>query len=919
MPKATEGIVNFLRAKRDKRAHEGPDLIDRFLKYGCDMEVQVNVAAGKGEPVQGKRSTFSDGIDQWFNFRIPKNADSEPEFHDFELRFPLDLHCEGIGSTGWDWKARRSRWVGFDFDSIVGHAAGVGVTVDELDKVREKAKNLPYVEVRNSTGGAGLHLYVIFDDHEAFNTKNHTEHAALARAVLGVMSLDAGFDFKDQIDACGGNMWLWHRKSTGTVGLKLIKEATVFKAEQLPNNWEINIPVIKGTRRKVRLSREDAPETEEDIYNELASAHRQVKLDEKHNAMIAEIKRLGFRCDWISDHHCIQTHTMGFKKLYERKDEFGIQGVFDTNSKGTDPMTANCFAFPLDNGGWKIYRFGVGGRITEAPTWEQDSLGRMTCWFNVRPNLDMAARAKGGKKMDRGGYEFDSLEKAVEVAKMLKPNFELEIEEHMKKRTAVVRRSKDGQVAIEIPKTGNGEAPPKGDWNSSDKKSAWTQVFDIVAQPEKLEVSDYDNLIRCLETSDGQTAGWATKKADGEWTRKPSGEIKMILQDMGHPKPEAEQIMGRYARNPWKLVTLPFQPEYPRGRCWNLDAPQYRFQPAPRMDSSNGAEGGEDSRHPHWDMILDHVGGDLTMYIKELDWAAAYGIRTGADYLRANYASILREPYEPTPYLFLFGPENSGKSIYHEAFELLVTSGVVKADRSLTSQSDFNGEMAGAIMCVVEEKDISKTPGAYAKIKDAVTSRRLSIRRMRMDSYMIDNMTHWVQCANFQDACPVFEGDTRITMIYVPPLPPGREIPKSVLLARLKEEAPHFMRTLMDMPLPPLTGRLRIPVISTQYKKQSERLNRTALENFIRENLHEAPGQLILFSDFYTRFVEQLAIDEKGAWSRVKVSRSLPLKFQSGQGTGNKTYIINASWEPVQPDPNAKPYYISNDRIKRVE
>jgi hypothetical protein len=128
MPKVTEAVENFLRAKVAKGEHKGPDLIERFLKYGCNMEVQVNVACGSGEPVQGKRSTYTDGIDQWFNFRIPKSAYDDPFFNDFELRFPLDLHCEGIGSTGWDWEARRSRWVGFDFDSIVGHAEGVGVS-----------------------------------------------------------------------------------------------------------------------------------------------------------------------------------------------------------------------------------------------------------------------------------------------------------------------------------------------------------------------------------------------------------------------------------------------------------------------------------------------------------------------------------------------------------------------------------------------------------------------------------------------------------------------------------------------------------------------------------------------------------------------------------------------------------------------
>ena len=42
--------------------------------------------------------------------------------------------------TGWDWQARRSRWVAFDFDSLTGHAKGVGISDEELEKVRQAAE-----------------------------------------------------------------------------------------------------------------------------------------------------------------------------------------------------------------------------------------------------------------------------------------------------------------------------------------------------------------------------------------------------------------------------------------------------------------------------------------------------------------------------------------------------------------------------------------------------------------------------------------------------------------------------------------------------------------------------------------------------------------------------------------------------------
>src|SRR5262245_48176780 len=125
MATAINSVLNFLSAR--KGSHNGPDLIERFLLHGCNMETQVNVNQGEGERVTGAKSTFTsqDGTERWFSYRIPRHADSHPEFSDYELGFALDEHCDGIGSTGWDWKNQVSRWCGFDFDAIVGHAAGV--------------------------------------------------------------------------------------------------------------------------------------------------------------------------------------------------------------------------------------------------------------------------------------------------------------------------------------------------------------------------------------------------------------------------------------------------------------------------------------------------------------------------------------------------------------------------------------------------------------------------------------------------------------------------------------------------------------------------------------------------------------------------------------------------------------------------
>jgi len=318
--KLTEAFRNFLQARKTAA---NADLVDVWTPA---METQLNVAPGKGEPVAGKRSTWSDGINSWFNIRIPKNAATDPSFEDYVLTFPLEEHAEWIGCTGWDWQARCSRWVGFDFDAITGHAKGIGISDEALQQVKDAACALPYVEVRKSTGGGGIHLYVRFD---GVPTANHTEHAALARCVLGMMASDTGFDFASQIDACGGVMWIWHRKMTAAnQGLSIIKPATkVLTTADLPANWRDHIEVVTRRRTKIRIN--EIAEENLDPFEALASSRRIVPLDKSHKAQIEALMQSGYTTLWIADHHLLQTHTCALQSLMEatKAKEFKLTGL----------------------------------------------------------------------------------------------------------------------------------------------------------------------------------------------------------------------------------------------------------------------------------------------------------------------------------------------------------------------------------------------------------------------------------------------------------------------------------------------------------------------------------------------------------------------------------------------------------------
>jgi hypothetical protein len=884
MPKVSEAIGSFLHARATPA---NQDLVDR---WNIGMEVQVNVSAGNGELVAGKKGTYSDGVNEWHSIRIPKKAMSDPEFTDYELRWPLDLHAEGIGMTGWDWQERKSRWVAFDVDSIIGHAAGVGISDENLEKVKQVAGSLPYVEVRKSTGGGGLHLYVYLD---GIPTANHTEHAALARAILGMLSSETGFDFSSQIDACGQIMWVWHKKMTaGNSGLSVIKPAEkILTINDLPSNWRDHIEVVTRRRAKLKVSgvSEDGP------FEALSSGRRMVPLDAKHKEVIDELTRSGFSTVWIPDYHLLQTHTKALEGL---KESLKIKGIFKTNSPGRHPETCNCFCFPLDEGAWRVYRFSPG--TTEAETWQQDGNGWTTCYFNRTPDLDTVARVTGGVEApDNGGYVFSTAEDAAKAIELLGQPVEIPAE--LKGRVTNLKVQKDGRISINVKKEKGEAAAPQGWVNGRGKIQKLLNLrAEVKAQIADESYGTHDKIIRTLITPLNKAAGWVLNTEAGDWSDRPKDDIRSALVSQGMSKTDAEVVLGGACLNPWRLVVQPFQPEYPGGRQWNREAAQFRYQPS-------------EGEHPHWDMILQHCFGDLDNGVRNHPWCQKHNVKSGAEYGLLWVANLFRFPFKPLPYLFLYGGENCGKSTLHESLQFLMTKGITCANNSLTNQSNFNGELAGAILAYVAELDISKYPGALNKIKEWVVSPMLPIRQMRTDTYMMPNTLHFIQTANSADFCPIFPGDTRITMICVSPLG-DKEIGRDKFHEFLTAEAPHYLYTLLNIPLPEPEGRLRIPVIDTGNKARVQDNRRPLLEQFIAEHCHAIPGGKVRFKDLYENFIEWIGHEERTKWTKRRVLQEL--KLPHGVHAENMKWVGNISWDD-SPVEDSRPWVAENGRLRQ--
>jgi phage/plasmid-associated DNA primase len=232
--------------------------------------------------------------------------------------------------------------------------------------------------------------------------------------------------------------------------------------------------------------------------------------------------------------------------------------------------------------------------------------------------------------------------------------------------------------------------------------------------------------------------------------------------------------------------------------------------------------------------VLNHCGQDLDGAVRESEWCKLHHIKSGADYLLYWTAFLLRDPFQPLPYLFLYGNQNSGKSILHQAIGLMVTCGVASADRALKSSNDFNGELANCVLAYIEETDLSTNDGkSHNRIKDWTTNDELWIRRMRTDAYKHRNTLHFIQSGNKLKNIFLEANDTRVVVMFVQDFEPDEEIPKNTLIAKLREEAPHFMRTVMDLTLPSAYSRLGLPPLRKRNKDRAEEINGTPLETFI--------------------------------------------------------------------------------------
>jgi hypothetical protein len=757
------------------------DLIGR---YGPSMEGQLLVKQGEGEPVGGSGALYTDGVRCWWSVHIPKDSDTEPWFDDYALTYPLDDYASDFGMSGWDWEHLVSLWVGFDLDDLT-HACGL--TPEQLEEVRAALEALPYVELRRSTQGKGIHVYVHVDHIPCVN---HVVHAILAKAILAKISADTGRDFSADVDAFGAILFCWStRASEAKRSYELLKASTQVLTEADLPGWRATV-----LPPRIRTASVSGDEESSDEFDELCSAFPAVTKDAEHTRILEEYVSRGWPLAWVADKRCYRVHTAGLAEVH---DALELKGIFKTVSLGNDKTRPNAYAFLRPNGAFFVMRFQTP---TEESCWSINNKKKPYIVYNATPDLRTACLSAGGV-MGKGFFTFAHVAQAKEAARTLGlqlPDLEDRSVNFTVEKGLLV-------VAAEREK----KETPEG-WAATTRRLSVS--FPLPAPNPDDSGATFDHLVRAIRNNDDgidKDGGYVIRAANGKWCAVSDGRANITLMGVPMSKTDAQIVQGEIGRRPWYEMNEPFADEFLPDRHWNIRGAKLRFAPT------------EPGPTPMWDRVFDHCGLGLDEAVAADKWCQDHGILSGGDYLRWYVARMVRFPKEKLPYLFFVSEgetgQETGKSTWARAVDLLFARGSVDAKQALTEK--FNLPLAGAVFCWLEEAAL--THDAYLKIKAWLDSPRMMIRAMRRDGYSIPNYVHMVQSGNKGSNCPFELGDTRVVVVEVLPLDPKDWLDwERDLKIGLETEAPTFLGRLWSIEMPERgVKRLYLPVLATAFKK----------------------------------------------------------------------------------------------------
>jgi len=593
-------------------------------------------------------------------------------------------NVKAIGLTGWNAVEHKTNYVTFDIDSFSNHKNGLSEL--ELEDLLVKLEEIDFTNIYRSTSGKGYHVYVFFTDPIPASTRK--EHIKISKYVRNKLNILLGGGFSEKVDVSGLVSWVWYGEKMNDKSFKQIKTGTT-----------LDIDILSLLRF-------------EDASNPVTKSKVNVELSVEHRAVM----------DWLNDNKCnwwwedskqlLIAHTLDLVKCHE---ELQLKGDFTTNTTGSTKH--NCFLMPIVNGAWIVRRFGD----VKEPDWTQKDEYWFT-FFNKPLTLKEAFERKNGTETPSGAYMFLDLEQAVEALRLV--NIEIDIPAWSVIREAKIRK-KNGKLILEFRAEQNDRGDQLKGWIK--ETGNWKKIIgEDNMEEDKIDLSNVDNYCRYLLNPDFSDMGWFIY-INNRWSSQTLTNVKHRLFTNFRKDTLVKCLIGDMIENAWVKVIKPFQEEFTGNREWNFGS---------KLRYTIGEESGST---PTWDNLFRHLGENI-----DKEAMNDLGI-SGKQYLLYWVVALLRNPEEPSAYLFFHGPQNSGKSMFHEALDLLFDRGYIKADKALTNQQGFNAEIESAVLCIIEETDLRNTQ-AYNRIKEWVTAKYISIHEKGKTPYMSQNFTHWIHC-----------------------------------------------------------------------------------------------------------------------------------------------------------------------------
>lgn len=679
------------------------------------------------------------------------------------------LPCDRLGVILYDYTTGESLGVGIDID---GASHGKGLSADQLSEVDSRQPEYVSLGV-TSTSGTGRHKFILWtapiictlEEHRNLCQRAAIEYERLLNLPYGVVDVPTNPLWTYAVDKGEGAF-------VGTPTAGRLDPTTLPPLPQLPGRQGEPPPELNDAGRELMEFAKGTP----------------------------------FACQWDDNIKAIKVHK-GLLVLLQKH----YPGLFVTDSRCTDPSTANCWLRWNEGGWWDVYCWGG------ETTWEKTANGFLHATFG-KPSTFQAANAKGMAESSHC-YRYSTPDDAIDAVRQITGKAPV-IPDSLRTAGRQFDVARKGTVIqLRAHKSHPAEPCPEG-WSTANR-FFW---FGSDSAPPDAIVAKVKQ--QFWQTCQSRTlTGIYRYTGSGRPIAHSRQEAYSVARSLVGP--DGTALIDEATAKPVELICEAFAPTLQPGR---LNVGPYFV-----VDESPG-------RCDTWLMMLLRLGDSLTPALIDpqapwAEWCRKHRITSGGRYLLWWVSYLIQHPRQRLPILAFVGEPDDGKSTFGDALsELWCDDGTSDVGELLRTKSQFTGPIAQSVLGRIEDCDISKREHLL-RLLPLVTAPKLLCEFKGRTPFFVPNQLHIVVTTNRPGDIPVHDGDCRFVVIQTVSLGDDKDVEYP---NRLKAERAAFLHMVKRVKLP--TGsqrysRLALPDVSTAAKEDVVDGNRIQCEVFADECL----------------------------------------------------------------------------------